>query len=712
MRQIIFSLAALAALATALALPSGVQFASATGAREPVIVIPGVAGSELSADSPFHLSVDDGHGGTYTRDYAAGEKLWVNVFQAALPGDDDYFDALKLKPDGVTPVAPELRVSDIYHSTYDDLIDYLQRQGYVLGRDLWVFAYDWRRDIRATIMQLDGLVTAALVTANGNRADPSTWTIHRVDIVAHSMGGIVGRAYVSSATRGERVDQLITLGSPQLGTAKFLKTLLYGDDFGSTFLGLGLNSAEVKDVVQNMPGGMELLPSRAYYSFYDNSDADHLSPFREDRDIDEDGQAGGALSYLAVARLMLNLQANPTVLDMAQAFQSQFDGLRVFVPLLAADGRGASQPPNDGHGEPGGVRWKALVGTGQATLGQVREYTGVCGVMPCPKRDELPVDGDGTVALFSAAIGDPARERFFTSAPRRWYIERSHSGLVQRDYVLGVPIGDGPALEWIGEQLSESEAQAVSSSSAFAQALPVAGMRGVWVAALGPVAMRARDAQAGTIGRARGADQALPATISDASYDRLPEGEFIYLKRAEPYTIIVDAERQGSVDLKLRFLGSGHVEQTALYLGVQLGQAGRAQLVLPDTSGGLPATDRPQLQLDVDGDGVFESTLAPSAVLDERASADATPPVITLDASASSVGGSATEQERMISWSAADADAGLLREWAVVDPGTPAARTLARGARARFSPGSHRLLIVAQDRAGNVATREAMVAVR
>jgi hypothetical protein len=103
--------------------------AQAASGREPVIVIPGMAGSELSAGAAFHLGVDNGHGGVYSRDYASGEKVWVNILQAALPGDDDYFDALKLYPDGRTAVAPELRVSDIYHPGYDDLVAYLGRQG-------------------------------------------------------------------------------------------------------------------------------------------------------------------------------------------------------------------------------------------------------------------------------------------------------------------------------------------------------------------------------------------------------------------------------------------------------------------------------------------------------------------------------------------------------------------------------------------------------
>ena len=53
-----------------------------------------------------------------------------------------------------------------------------------------------------------------------------------------------------------------------------------------------------------------------------------------------------------------------------------------------------------------GVRWSALIGYGSGTLGQIREYTGLCltwwWYQPCPKRDEIPVDGDGTVAVLSA----------------------------------------------------------------------------------------------------------------------------------------------------------------------------------------------------------------------------------------------------------------------------------------------------------------------
>jgi len=228
------------------------QSARAATGREPVIVIPGVAGSEFTASSAFSLSVPNGRGGTYKRNYSKGEKIWVNVLQAAWPGDDDYFDALKLTIDGVTPYAPAVAVSGIYNDAYSDLFAYLKRRNYVEGVDLFRFPYDWRKDISTTNTDLDKLINTALIAVNGT-SDPSQWRITRVDLVGHSMGGMVARRYLSDPVRREKVDQLITMGSPHLGSVKFLKALMYGDAFGPTFLGLGLNPLEVKDLVQTCP---------------------------------------------------------------------------------------------------------------------------------------------------------------------------------------------------------------------------------------------------------------------------------------------------------------------------------------------------------------------------------------------------------------------------------------------------------------------------
>jgi pimeloyl-ACP methyl ester carboxylesterase len=687
------------ALIIMLAVPGVIRPVQAATGREPVIIIPGVAGSELSAGSAFRLSINNGHGGTYTHDYAAGEKVWVNAWEAIASSDDDYFDAIKLQADGVTPVAPALYVSNIYESAYDDLIGYLQGQGYQLGVDLWIFPYDWRQDIRTTSSQLDAKITQALVATNGGRSDPAAWTIKRADIVAHSMGGMVARNYIADPARASRIDQLITLGSPQLGTPKFLKALLYGDTFGPSFLGIGLSPDEVKDVVQNMSGANQLLPSAPYYAYYDNSDSTRLRPYIEDRDVDGNGSAGGALSYSAVKQLLLNTGRNGAVLGKAESYHTAIDTQR---------GGGVN-----------GVRWAALIGYGYGTLGQLREYTGSCWswyrYVPCAKRDENVVDGDGTVALMSAAMGDPWRNTLIASGAQLWYIEREHGALVERDYALGIPTGDGPVLPWIGDLLRGATPMSATADAGFsvssvdAQAAapmlsPAEKLRGAWIAALGPVALELRDSEGKTTGRKRGETEAAAPAAPDTRYERLPGSEFVFAKRDAAYTLSLVAESEGSTDLKVRVLGGGKIERTAIYLGVALRANGRAELDVKPGAGRANAVQGwPALRVDADGDGVFEANVQAAAVLDERASADTAAPELTVEAPVKAGKDSRTVNIR---WRAADAGAGLLLERATLDPDSAASVEVTNGVTVTLTPGQHRLAVLAQDRAGNATSRE------
>ncbi len=671
---------------------------AATG-REPVIVIPGVAGSEFTTSSAFTLSVANGRGGTYTHSYGAGEKVWVNTWEAALSGDDDYFDALKFQADAVTPVAPQLYASGLYGSAYSDLVDYLKRQGYVEGVDLWLFPYDWRRDINTITGLLDSRVTQALIGANGGRTDPSTWTIRRADIVAHSMGGLVARSYISDPARAGRIDQLITLGSPQLGAAKFLKTLIYGDVFGPNILGIGLNPEEIRDVVQNMAGPWQLLPSRPYYDYYNNSDSAHLRPYIEDRDVDGNGTAGGALGYDPVKTLLRNLGKNQNTQTRAEQFHDGLDRQR--------------------NGGVSGVRWAALTGYGDDTLGQLRDYTGSCltwtGYRPCNKQDETPVDGDGTVAIMSAAMGDPWSGQLIDSGASRWYIEREHVALVQYDYILGIKSGDGPVLPWIGDLLrgavamggasaASTDAQTQAKGGAITQAAPSKKLSGTLVSASGKAALEVRSGTSGAplTGRARGQDLQ-SARSSEASYNRLPGAEFAFLKRDQPYEVRAVAEQDGALDLKLRLFGSGRVERMVVYPQVLVRQGGSVRVSFAPGLARTAASARamPAMQIDADGDGRYESSLPATAVLDDRQSADTQRPELLLGAPVVA-GGQAT-----IGWAASDALSGLAIQQGMINPDSATPRPVSNGETVTLAPGRYTLEVLAQDHAGNTTVRTA-----
>ncbi len=123
--------------------------------KTPLIFIPGIGGSELKVTQDTIWNKDNGHGGTYNRAYSAGEKVWVNEGEAAAIGDDDYFDVLRMKPDGQTSEANLELTGSMYAGSYQQAIDFFVANGYTLNQNLFIFPYDWRKDIALTSPLLD-----------------------------------------------------------------------------------------------------------------------------------------------------------------------------------------------------------------------------------------------------------------------------------------------------------------------------------------------------------------------------------------------------------------------------------------------------------------------------------------------------------------------------------------------------------------------------
>ena len=89
---------------------------------------------------------------------------------------------------------------------YDTLVEVLKDA--IGPENVYVAFYDWRRPI-------DEIATNYIrpVIKEAQALSPTG----KVDIVAHSMGGLVSRAYIQSDDYDDEVDQLITLGTPHYG---------------------------------------------------------------------------------------------------------------------------------------------------------------------------------------------------------------------------------------------------------------------------------------------------------------------------------------------------------------------------------------------------------------------------------------------------------------------------------------------------------------
>jgi pimeloyl-ACP methyl ester carboxylesterase len=223
-------------------------------ARNPVVFVPGIAASELREVG------------------AVLEVRWLSanvVFNTLAP--------LSLEP-GVEH--PEIIASDVLRANlaegYGELLKALAGAGYKpydFGAEsvdrsrlppdgcdiaqraerplLFVYPYDWRR---SNVESAEGL---ARYIGCVRRFYPDS----KVDIVAHSMGGLVARRYLV-AHPDNPVDKLVTIGSPLLGAPKAIFTMLTGD-FGVPQL-IALHST-MRDLARFFRGAQELLPSSYYF---------------------------------------------------------------------------------------------------------------------------------------------------------------------------------------------------------------------------------------------------------------------------------------------------------------------------------------------------------------------------------------------------------------------------------------------------------------
>ena len=87
----------------------------------------------------------------------------------------------------------------------------------------------------------------------------------KIDIVAHSMGGLLSKYYVSKYSSDTKIGKLILVDSPQLGTAAGAAVVMHGEhSLGGS--GFGKVSKEtLRHVTQNMISSFYLTPSSDYF---------------------------------------------------------------------------------------------------------------------------------------------------------------------------------------------------------------------------------------------------------------------------------------------------------------------------------------------------------------------------------------------------------------------------------------------------------------
>ncbi|MDB5253935.1 MAG: hypothetical protein JWL80_1 [Parcubacteria group bacterium] len=207
----------------------------------PVIVIPGITGSEL-VDSSLINNI-----------------LWPNLLEMAVSPSDGFLEKLELDESGQsikTDISSPQIIKKIFDEDFfDGLFRELESRGYREGETLFPFPYDWRLDVSETAKNLKEKIEE-VKTQTG---------VNKVDIIAHSMGGFIYKKYLHDEGNGS-IDRFVDIATPHMGAPKAFKILKFGDNLGLEKFSIDiLNPKVIQRIVQNMPSMYALMPSRRYY---------------------------------------------------------------------------------------------------------------------------------------------------------------------------------------------------------------------------------------------------------------------------------------------------------------------------------------------------------------------------------------------------------------------------------------------------------------
>lgn len=214
-----------------------------------------------------------------------------------------------------------------------------------------VFAYDWRRSPAAAVPALGALVDQ--LKADSGAA--------RVVIVAHSMGGLVTRAYINDAGRADNVSRIVTEGTPYWGAPKSHFALLQGNT--ETPAGGPLDYVVTADQLQHAARTMLGL-----FTLYPSDKAD---PWLKVQSLNH-----RVLNAAGIDRWISRLGGSAALADRARSFH---DGIDNFVD----------------HD----IDYEVVVGTGVPTVG----YVTIDDQAPAATASLGYVSGDGTVPLKNAS---------------------------------------------------------------------------------------------------------------------------------------------------------------------------------------------------------------------------------------------------------------------------------------------------------------------
>lgn len=154
------------------------------------------------SSGPFHETLNP---------QSKGEVITGDILFDPWVGKEKKKDPVIIVPGimGSWNITGKWELDPLFH-TYDNLWSALKAAGYEENKTLFAFPYQWRLANNYT----------ALLLKDKIKDVKNICGCDKVDLVTHSMGGLVARAYIQSNDYQNDVDQLIFLATPHQGATK------------------------------------------------------------------------------------------------------------------------------------------------------------------------------------------------------------------------------------------------------------------------------------------------------------------------------------------------------------------------------------------------------------------------------------------------------------------------------------------------------------
>ena len=516
---------------------------------------------------------------------------------------------------------------DIYR-TFNDSLDELSSEGIQ-----WkALPYDWRLDFGEVV---DGGVVSGNGNINYNTESISPYIINEIEILAsqslngkvtiitHSIGGLIAKTLLQKleamkdagvSNLIDKIDRLILVASPQLGTPRAAAALLHGDDEELCKLGICLIKQDTaREFGEHMPSAYSLLPSPEYFQRVESPviefdiEVNRIYGFPHIYEF----EIANADDFYKFLRGDDGARQEPDADDT--------DSPNVVKSNLLAQAQ-AIHIALDSWTPPSHIEVTQIAGWGLDTIRGIRYDD--CDVPGCPQmlshleRELLMTeDGDGTVVTPSA-VAMNARKFYIDLLAYNadHLVNRNHAGILEVEEVQ----------ELIKRTVENNlDLSALPGNIGLIKPIPVDSQKKLRIRGLSPISIDVYDTFGSHTGPVPNSNaQLFEFQIPNSYYYKIGEKAYLGLDTRDQYRIEIDGLALGSFTLEIDEVFNDEVIDTTAYNNISITSDTKASL----TTQTVDTTS--SLSIDFQGDGTPDMIISPSEQPDPKASLQALKAVV------------------------------------------------------------------------------------